>query len=171
MSAEQQRLLGRIRILIGIVIAGLVISGLTAFPLEYELELLHRFVSTRPMPPALVAWIAKVHHGLEATYAAYPFMGYGTDWLAFAHLVIAFFFVGPLVDPARNIWIIHAGQIACVAVIPIALICGEIREIPMWWRVIDCSFGVFGFIPLWLASRSIRQLAATNAATDAAGQP
>ena len=158
MNDEQQRLLGRIRILIGIVIAGLVLSGLTAFPLQYELELLHRFVSTASMPPALIAWIAKVHRGLQATYAVYPFMGYGTDWLAFGHLVIALFFIGPLIDPVRNTWIIHVGQTACVAVIPIALICGEIREIPMWWRVIDCSFGVFGFIPLWLAARMTRRL-------------
>jgi hypothetical protein len=40
-------------------------------------------------------------------------------------------------------------MIACVLVVPYALIFGAIREIPMFWRIIDCSFGVFGFLPLW----------------------
>jgi hypothetical protein len=85
-------------------------------------------------------------------------MAYGTDWLAFGHLAIALFFIGPLIDPARNIWVIQAGLIACVAVIPLALICGPIRGIPIYWRLIDCSFGIGGFIPLWLALKLARQL-------------
>ena len=24
---------------------------------------------------------------------------------------------------------------------------GAVRDIPFWWRLIDCSFGVFGAIP------------------------
>jgi len=63
-----------------------------------------------------------------------------------------------IVDPVRNIWTVRAGMIACVFVIPIALICGAIREIPLWWRGIDSLFGVIGFIPLWLAWRMIRGL-------------
>jgi len=35
-------------------------------------------------------------------------------------------------------------------VIPYAFIFGAIRGIPFWWRLIDCSFGVFGIIPVWL---------------------
>ncbi|HSH39366.1 MAG TPA: hypothetical protein VK993_11325 [Chthoniobacterales bacterium] len=66
-------------------------------------------------------------------------MQYGTDWLAFGHIVIAIFFAGPLIDPVRNLWVIRAGQIACVLVIPLALVCGDIRGIPLWWRAIDCS--------------------------------
>ena len=30
-------------------------------------------------------------------------------------------------------------MIACFALIPLALICGPIRGIPWFWRVIDCS--------------------------------
>jgi hypothetical protein len=45
-----------------------------------------------------------------------------------------------------------------VLVIPMALIFGPIRQIPFFWQLIDCSFGVFGFIPLWLVRRWIVRL-------------
>jgi hypothetical protein len=85
--------------------------------------------------------------------------GYGTDWLAFAHLVIAVAFWGPLRDPVRNVWVVHFGMIACVAVIPLALIAGPARGIPWWWLLVDMSFGVFGIVPLLFAERAIRRLA------------
>ena len=153
--AEQLR---RVRILIGLVIAGLVASGLTAVPLLRESAQLDHFVRVFGFPSFVSAWTARVHEGLEKTYAAYPFIAYGTDWLAFGHLVIALFMIGALIDPVRNIWIIRAGMIACVFVIPTALICGAVREIPLWWRAIDSLFGVIGFIPLWLSWRMIRGL-------------
>jgi hypothetical protein len=62
--------------------------------------------------------------------------------------VIAVAFLGPLKDPIRNIWVVEFGMIACILVIPLALICGHIRGIPFAWQLIDCSFGIFGFIPL-----------------------
>ena len=86
---------------------------------------------------------------LDHTYAAYPFMAYGTDWLAFGHFVIALAFVGALRDPVRNRWLFQFGMISCVLVIPYAITCGAVRGIPFYWRLIDCSFGVIGFFPLW----------------------
>jgi hypothetical protein len=56
-------------------------------------------------------------------------------------------------DPVRNIWILQAGLIACGLVLPLALICGPIREIPLGWRLIDCSFGILGAIPLYYCLR------------------
>ena len=47
-------------------------------------------------------------------------------------------------------------------VVPLALIAGEIRGIPLWWRLIDCGFGVGGFVPLWFAARLVRRLQAVN---------
>ena len=96
--------------------------------------------------------------GLETTGREYPFLAYGTDWLAFAHLVIAVAFWGPLRDPVRNIWVVEFGMIACLLVIPLALICGPIRGIPFCWQLIDCSFGVFGLIPLAIVRRLILSL-------------
>lgn len=147
----------RIRAVVAVFIACLVLSGLTAFPLLHELDLL-----TALLGPArgdgFIWWIHHVRTALAATYRVWPFLGYGTDWLAFGHLVIALFFVGPLRDPVRNFWIIDAGLIACAGVIPLALVCGEIRGIPFYWRLIDCSFGVLGALPLWWVRRMIRAL-------------
>jgi hypothetical protein len=106
----------------------------------------------------LTYWIVTVRNGLRATYAAYPFIAYGTDWLAFAHVMIAVAFIGPLRDPVRNIWVITFGMIACVAIIPTVLICGALRGIPFYWQLIDCSFGIVGIVPLWLCYRYAREL-------------
>jgi hypothetical protein len=76
------------------------------------------------------------------TDTRYPFIAYGTDWLAFGHLVIALFLVGPLMQPVRNIWCLRVGMAACVLVIPLALICGPIRGIPFGWQCIDSAFGL-----------------------------
>ena len=61
-------------------------------------------------------------------------------------------------DPVRNRWVIDFGIIACLLIIPYALVFGGIRGIPVWWRLIDCSFGLFGLIPLWLARRGTQRL-------------
>jgi len=151
----------RVRLLLWFFIVALVASGLTAFPLEWELSVLNNLVTNSPLPalwPTLVAWVARVNTGLQETYHHYSFMAYGTDWLAFAHIVIAVAFLGPLKDSVRNIWVIEFGMIACALVVPLALICGPIRGIPFFWQLIDCSFGVLGIIPLWLCRNTIRQI-------------
>ena len=139
---------------------GLVLSGVTAFPLDSELRGLDTILHAhflRPLAEAvhLLPWIDRVHEALDTTNANYPFLAYGTDWLAFAHLVIAVAFIGPYVDPVRNKWVITFGLIACAAVIPLALIAGQFRGIPLAWRLIDCGFGVVGSIPLLICRRSI----------------
>jgi hypothetical protein len=144
---------------IAVFMAGLILSGLTAFPLLIEVKALAAIFGAHGHNAAagsLTWWILWVREGLEVTYARYPFIAYGTDWLAFGHLVIALFFIGPLIDPARNVWVIKAGLLACVAVIPLALICGAIRGIPFYWRLLDCSFGIFGLLPLWFALKLTR---------------
>lgn len=162
MNSELQ-LVRRIRFVLTGFIVALVVSGLTAFPLEWELNLLARMLgatdSTIPgQCTGLLHWIVKVRDGLRATYVAYPFIGYGTDWLAFAHVVIALFFIGPWREPVRNVWVVEAGMVACVLVVPLALVCGPVRGIPVYWRLIDCLFGVLGFIPLWLVWRWTKML-------------
>lgn len=140
-------------------ILGLVFSGVTAIPLEIELRFLARTIGADQVPQsALAAWIAKVREGLVATNDRYPFLAYGTDWLAFAHFVLAILFVGPLRDPVKNIWVIEFGMIACLLVVPYAFTMGAVRGIPIPWRLIDCSFGVFGILPLWLCWRQIKRM-------------
>lgn len=159
---NRENILRRIRFWLILFVIGLVLSGVTAFPLRWEVDLLDRFLQPDSLPqrlwPALADWIGRVDDALNHTETNYPFLFYGTDWLAFAHLVIAVAFWGPLRDPVKNIWVIQFGMIACVMVIPLALIAGPIRGIPFWWRLIDCSFGAFGIVPLWLAYRGTKRL-------------
>lgn len=157
---RQAKLLRRIRLLIATFMAGLIISGITAFPLETELHALLNFLkmpSIRPIAiiTGLLPWIRLVTRGLSETNLRYPFLAYGTDWLAFAHLVIAVVFIGPFRDPVRNRWVITFGLVACAAVIPLALIAGALRQLPFAWRLVDCSFGIVGAVPLWLCKRLI----------------
>jgi hypothetical protein len=70
--------------------------------------------------------------------------------------------VGPLKDPVKNIWVIEFGMIACILVIPFALIFGAVRELPFLWRLADCSFGVAGFVPLYIVRKEIQKLSARS---------
>ena len=158
MDQNPQRLRARIRFLLAVFIIGLVLSGLTAFPLETELRILCSFVGVDPAVPAstytgLQHWIALVAEGLRETYAKFPFIAYGTDWLAFGHFMIALVFVGALIDPVRNRWLFTFGMLACALVPPWALVFGHLRGIPLWWRAIDAAFGFVGFVPAWLCDR------------------
>jgi hypothetical protein len=151
------------RISLAIFIFGLVVSGLTAFPLETEMKVLCALLGIHNAQEyenfsGLYHWIAYVSHGLTETYRKYPFIGYGTDWLAFGHLVIAMFFVKPLLQPSGNLWVLKCGLIACMAIIPLAFLAGEVRQIPVYWRVVDCAFGVFGAIPLLYCLRQAKHL-------------
>jgi hypothetical protein len=163
MTCTQASMLRRYRLVLGLFMAGLVFSGITAFPLKYELDLitsvrgLDHAASSAPKT-SLDSWLLTVHNGLHDTYSKYPWMAYGTDWLALAHIVIAIFFVGPFREPVRNVWILKAGLIACLLVVPLALICGAIRHIPFGWRLIDCSFGVFGALPLYYCLRLTKRM-------------
>lgn len=155
--------LRRVRFWLLVFMIGLVLSGITAFPLKTEVHWLFLLLHT----PALVSfaaathlllWITRVDQALTSTGAEYSFLAYGTDWLAYGHLVIAGAFIGAYRDPLRNQWLLTFGLIACVGVFPLALIAGHFRGIPFGWQLVDCCFGVFGAIPLLLARRALREL-------------
>jgi hypothetical protein len=133
----------------------LFLSGFTAMPAESELAFLSRCF---PANTRIGAWIEKVYTGVADTNQKYPFIAYGYDWLAFAHFTLAILFIGPLRDPVRNKWVIEFGMIACVVIIPFAMVAGHFRGIPFWWRLIDCSFGILGLIPLNICYRKIKVL-------------
>jgi hypothetical protein len=163
------RLLRRIRAILAFFVVALVASGLTAIPLEWELDVLAGALgiadgASPDQYAGLQHWIALVRQGLHETYARYPFIAYGTDWLAFAHIILGVLFIGPLIDPVRNRRVITFGMIACALVIPWALVWTPVRGIPFYWALIDCSFGVFGIIPLALARRWSRRLEAPGRA-------
>jgi hypothetical protein len=43
-------------------------------------------------------------------------------------------------------------------VIPFALVAGYFRGIPIWWRLIDCSFGIVGLVPLSIVRGLVSEL-------------
>lgn len=152
------KLLVKIRLLIIFFMVALVLSGVTAFPVETELQWLLRHPSL--VPSFAEKWLQDVYTALQDTNTRYPMLAYGYDWLAFAHIVIAMMFIGPLKNPVKNIWVIEWGLLACIAVMPLAFIAGPIRHIPLYHILIDCSFGLIGIIPLWICRKWIKQLTA-----------
>ena len=165
-TSKSEPSLRRIRWLVALFIVGLLLSGATAIPLETEVNWLAQSTGARRLieTPGLTSvsvwaeWLCRVQTGLHEVNEKFPFMSYGADWLAFGHFVIAIAFVGAWRDPVRNVWLFEFGLIACALVIPYALFFGAVRGIPMWWRLIDCSFGVFGAIPLWMCRRMVVHL-------------
>lgn len=150
---NNNKLTRRIKIYTTIVIIGLAVSGITAFPIESELAVL-----AHPGHGAMTHWLNTIYQAVKTTNQTYPWLSYGTDWLAFAHIMLAILFIGPLRDPVKNSWVIQFGMIACVAIFPLAFIAGSIRGIPVFWRLIDCTFGVIGIIPLYLSYVAIKKL-------------
>ena len=73
-------------------------------------------------------------------------------------LLLPSHFWGAVREPVRNRWLFDFGLIACGLVVPFVLIVGGWRGIPLWWRLVDCSFGFFGFIPLWFCRRWAMEL-------------
>jgi hypothetical protein len=159
-----QKLLRRIRSMIIFFVIALILSGVTAFPVYTELKWIHEHQIFSP-DSLLGAFLQKIWTAVEAVNEQFPFLFYGYDWLAFAHIVIGMAFIGPYKDPVRNIWVIEWAMLACLAVIPLALIAAPIRGIPWFHILIDCSFGIFGLIPLGITRKWIRQLEILKAGT------
>ena len=150
----------KIRRLLAFFIIALFLSGATAIPIDKELAaLLQIFSAESP----LHQWLEKVLLAYRRVNFQYPFLLYGYDWLAFAHFILAILFIGPYRDPVKNIWVIEFGLIACVLIFPLAFVAGYYRGIPLGWQMIDCSFGVFGFILLWICYRKTKKLESITA--------
>ena len=163
LKAREQLLRNRVRAMAWVLVLGLVVMGVTAIPLETELNFAARLFKASELTPdqassGFVKWILLVREGVRTTNAAYPFMAYGTDWLAFSHLVLAIAFLGCVNHPLRNSWMFTLGMIASVMVVPWALVMGEVRGVPIGWRLIDCACGVLAFLPCWLGVRWTREL-------------
>ena len=136
-------------------IGTLALSGVTAMPAEWELSFAIKFFDETSV---VGSWLNKIYLAVHETGKKFPYLFYGYDWLAFAHIVIAIAFIRPYKDPVKNKWVLEFGTIACLLIIPFALFMGYFRGIPFWWRLIDCSFGIFGLIPLGICYNKITQL-------------
>ena len=89
--------------------------------------------------------------------AEYPFLLYGYDWLAFAHIVLSILFIGAIRDPVKNVWVVQFGLICCVLVPFLAAVFIPIRGLPSCWFLIDFAFAPAAALPLWIALRDIRR--------------
>jgi hypothetical protein len=155
-ARTHKKLLFKTRTMLVFFAVSLAISGITAFPVETEL---HWLVShPNLIPDFMEGFIKDAYVSISYTNRNYPSLAYGYDWLAFAHVVFAMLFIGPWRSPVKNIWVIEWAMLACIAIMPVAMIAGPIRQIPFYWRLIDCSFGVIGIIPLWICRKWIKQL-------------
>jgi len=160
---HSMRLLSRIRGWTWFLIVGLALSGLTAIPIQSEVALGRALLGDDMslggrLPVDVVAWLRTLDDGIGLTSRRAPFMFYGTDWLAFGHLMIALVFVGALGDPVRNRWVYRFGMMASVLVPVWAAVFGHLRGIPIWCRFVDASFGVVAFFPSWLCHRWTAEL-------------
>jgi hypothetical protein len=147
--------LGLIKKLLLFFMIALFLSGVTAIPVDAELDFLLPFFTPGTQ---MYHWLERVLTAYSEVKQKHPFLLYGYDWLAFAHFILAILFIGPYRDPVKNIWVIEFGLIACILIIPLAFIAGYFRDIPIGWQLIDCSFAVFGFLPLWICYIKTKQL-------------
>ncbi len=148
----------RAKWMMGLVAAGLFISGVTVWPLVSELTWLVRVTwGQQEATGELHGFLLRTIEGLKATEAAYPFLLYGFDWLAFAHIVLAILFIGALRDPVKNVWVVQCGLIMCACVPLLAGICIPLRGLPPAWFWVDFAFAPGAAIPLTIAWRDIRR--------------
>jgi len=87
-SIRRRQLLRRIRAYLRLFLLGLVLSGMTAFPIAAEVALLESWAGEGSRIgnewPVMGTWIAHVQ-GVTAIDHKYPFAACVTDWFAFAH--------------------------------------------------------------------------------------
>lgn len=155
---KKDKTLKTIKRTVVIFIVLLILSGITAFPVQTELNFIIETFDVNQHNGLMYNWLLEVNRAINDINLRYPFLSYGTDWLAFAHIVISIFFVGVYQDPIKNVWITKTGIVSCLLIFPVAFIAGYFRGIPLFWQLIDCSFGALGLIPLMLVYKWTKQL-------------
>ncbi len=147
----------KINLLLGVFISLLILSGITAFPIRTEIEFLFSIKSIFPVN--MTTWIEKLNEIIQSTP---DIVLYGTDWLAFAHIIISLFFMPLFKNPVQHQLNLKIGMIACIAVFPLAFICGPIRGIPFFHQLIDCCFGIIAFMVLFYINSLINKFKNEN---------
>lgn len=142
-----------IRIHLTLFMLILMLSGITAFPVQTEIDFMYAHLNDFPIE--FHDWINRLYYNIHSTPDV---IFYGTDWLAFAHIIIALFFVPVLLDPKKYKANLYVGMAACLLVFPLAFICGPIRQIPFFHQLIDCSFGAIGITYLYFILQKVNKL-------------
>lgn len=161
-TGEFETIKRRVRIILIFFLFGFIASGLTAFPIRWEVAYFNRLIGANTfmehLYPPMAQWISHVHNGLMNISDKQMFIFYLTDWLGFAYILIGVAFLGPLRNPVRNIWVIEWAIVLFLVAIPLIFVSGSIRAIPFFWRLIDCSFGLVGILLLWVCRNYIKQM-------------
>jgi len=149
--------LTRAKWMLAIVSLGLFVSGVTVWPAIAELKLAVSLLwGDAASVGGLHEFVLEIIAALEAVNRDYPYLMYGYDWLAFAHVCLAILFAGAIRDPVRNIWVVQCGLIMCALVPVLACVCIPLRGIPYYWFFIDAAFAPGAAIPLFIALRDIK---------------
>ncbi len=145
--------------MVGCVVVGLFLSGVTVWPAEWELKTFVRLVwGDGPPVGALHAWLVRIIGALADANSSHPFLLYAYDWLAFAHIVLAILFAGAIRDLVRNVWVVQCGLIMCALIPVLAAVCIPLRGVPGFWFLVDAAFAPAAGIPLWIALRDIQRV-------------
>jgi hypothetical protein len=147
----------QIRIWTYVLIIGLVLSGVTAINPDFFLHPIVQYFN-KGQQSGFTNWLNDIYKAILVTKAQYPFLLYGYDWLAFAHILLGVLFIGVLKDPHHSKWLIQFGMIACASILPFAFVFGSIRSIPLLWTLIDCSFAFGAMVPLLIIYKHINIL-------------
>ncbi len=156
MIDTEARIISRIRIVTVLFIIGLVASGATAIPIQGQLDLLMNWTNLSGAsleqynPSDWQHWLLRIDQGVRLMNREHAFLGYAGDWLAFGHFGIALVFFWAVREPIRYRFLFDFGLLMCLLVIPYAMIAGHFRGIPLFWRGIDCSFGLLGGVLMLL---------------------
>jgi hypothetical protein len=142
-----------IRIHLALFVLILMLSGITAFPIQTEISFMITHLDSFPV--FFHGWIKQLNENIAATPSV---MLYGTDWLAFAHIIISLFFIPVYIDPIKYKANLYVAMSACFFIFPLAFICGPIRNIPFFHQLIDCSFGVIGLTYLYFILKRVNKL-------------
>lgn len=155
--------LRRVRILLVLYAFALLASGLTVFWLPWETRTAVSVLWGNSSPdagplPRMHAWLVICRDAIADVDARHPFMFYGTDWLGFAHIILAILFAGAARDPVRNVWVVQCGLIACAGVVLQVFFFVPLRGLPWEWMLVDAAFGVLGAIPLLVILRDLKRI-------------
>ena len=163
---EQNNTLKKIRIYLVLFFLGILFSLHTVLFVEVETEFFARHqgsgTSMEQKLPVVSDWIENLYVSVKETYTNYPVMAYCMDWLSYACVVFAIFLIGAIKDPVKNIWIIQVFMLACVLAAALPFIAGPFRGVPIFWRCLDGSFGLIGFLVLLMPYRLTKKLAQTK---------
>ena len=163
---NEQKTLRKIRIYLILFLLAFVFSLHMVVFIETDAELLAKYVGhdtfMEELSPSISAWMEHLNLAVSETYSSYPFIAYCMDWLCYAFVVIAIFLLGAIKDPVKNVWVVQVFLVACCLGLILPFIVGPIRDIPIFWRFFDSSFGLIGLLFLLLPYRLIRKLEALH---------